>query len=117
MNTSSYFKLLSTLAHSRRPLQRPNPNRKGDNRKSSQAKVTGSGKPTKKGNSTTSQPNTGRNSKRSTVNGNGESSQGKDDEQREEEPADEEKKFEASNHMEGDLVDILGNYSLFWIVA
>lgn len=43
------------------------------------------------------------------MNGNGESSQGKDDEQKEEEPAEEEKKFEASNHMEGDLVDILGN--------
>ena len=42
------------------------------------------------------------------MNGTNESSQGKDEEQKEMEPAEEEKKFEASNHMEGDLVDILG---------
>lgn len=102
--------ITNKLCYCRRPLQRPNLNRKGDNRKNSQAKATGSGKPTKKGsNSTPTQPNTGRSNKRSTMNGNGESSQGKDDEQKEEEPAEEEKKFEASNHMEGDLVDILGN--------
>lgn len=97
-----------TFSYVRRPLQRPNQNRKGDNRKNSQAKTSGSGKPAKKGgNASSSQPNTARN-KRSMMNGNAESSQSKDDEQKEEEPADEEKKFEASNHMEGDLVDILG---------
>lgn len=42
------------------------------------------------------------------MNGTNESSHGKDDEQKEMEPAEEEKRFEASNHMEGDLVDILG---------
>lgn len=42
------------------------------------------------------------------MNGTNDASQGKDEEQKEVEPAEEEKKFEASNHMEGDLVDILG---------
>lgn len=44
------------------------------------------------------------------MNGNAESSHSKDEEQKEEEPAEEDKKFEASNHMEGDLVDILGTF-------
>lgn len=90
----------------RRPLQRPSANKKPDNRKSTQAKSSASSRGAKKGN--TSQPNTAR--KKNTANGNNESSQGKDDEHKEEEPAEEEKKFEASNHMEGDLVDILGMY-------
>lgn len=88
----------------RRPIQRPSANRKTDSRKSTQSKSATSARGAKKG-STSSQPNTGR--KKST-NGTNESSQGKDDENKEMEPAEEEKKFEASNHMEGDLVDILG---------
>lgn len=92
----------------RRPLQRPNANNRktlDNNRKGAQSKSATSSKGGKKGNAS-SQPNTGR--KRPTMNGLNESSQGKDEEHKEMEPADEEKRFEASNHMEGDLVDILG---------
>lgn len=91
----------------RRPQQRPSANRKIDNRKSTQSKSAASSKGGKKGNGS-SQPNTGR--KRPTANGTNESSQGKDEDQKEMEPAEEEKRFEASNHMEGDLVDILGMF-------
>ncbi|XP_031626424.1 katanin p60 ATPase-containing subunit A-like 1 [Contarinia nasturtii] len=90
----------------RRPQQqqRPSANRKTDNRKGPQSKSSASSKGGKKG-SASSQPNTGR--KRPTANGNTESSQAKDEENKEEEQVEEEKRFEASNHMDGDLVDVL----------
>lgn len=39
---------------------------------------------------------------------NGDSKEEDKEKDKEEEPPEEEKKFEASNHMEGDLVDLLG---------
>lgn len=98
----------------RRPLQRPNTNNRktmDNHRKGAQSKSAPSSKGAKKGNAS-SQPNTGR--KRPTMNGLNETSHGKDDEHKEMEPAEEDKRFEASNHMEGDLVDILGMDSIIF---
>lgn len=89
-----------------RPLQRPSTNKKPDNRKSVQSKSSAGGKTTKKG--STSAPTSSR-LRRPGMNGNPtDASQSKEDEPKEEEPAEEERRFEASNHMDGDLVDVLG---------
>lgn len=87
--------------------QRPNTNsKKADARRGPPGKSLAGSKTAKKS-ATGSASSTGR-KKMSTANGNGETGQTKeDDTNKEEEPADEEKRFEAANHMEGDLVDIL----------
>lgn len=101
------MKLLN-FSESRRPQQRPNANKKPDNRKGSVSKSS-AGKNAKK-TGTPPAPGTSRSKKsaNASTNGNNDSSQGKDDEKDKEEEQEDEKKFEAANHMEGDLVDILG---------
>lgn len=68
------------------------------------------------GNTTTSggRAATAKDSKKGAVTGTNNATEIKDDDQNkdDEPPAEEEKKFEAANHMEGDLVDMLGNF--FW---
>lgn len=94
----------------RRPLQRSNASKKPDNnRKTGQTKSATSGKPAKKGSTSAPTPR-----RKTTANGNSnDPSQTKEEDSKEEEPAEEEKKFEAQNHMEGDLVDILGKYEFY----
>lgn len=100
--------MFNFLVH-RRPQQRPGPNKKPDNRKGSIAKGSAGNKNAKKGSTPQVAPGTSR-KKPSTAGANGDASQAKDDdkEKEKEEEQEEEKKFEAANHMEGDLVDILG---------
>lgn len=87
--------------------QRPNTNsKKVDARRGPPGKSSAGNKTAKKS-ATGSAASAGR-KKPSTANGNGDTGQTKDDDgNKEEEPAYEEKRFEAANHMEGDLVDIL----------
>lgn len=87
--------------------QRPSTNsKKVDLRRGPPGKSSAGSKTAKKS-ATSSASSTGR-KKPSTANGNGDTGHTKDDDaNKEEEPAEEEKRFEAANHMEGDLVDIL----------
>lgn len=84
--------------------QRPGIRGKPDGRKSQASKASSAGgRNTKK-----SAPTPASSRKKPGTAGNADSN--KEEENKEEEPPEEEKRFEASNHMEGDLVDILGAY-------
>lgn len=94
------FRVFSPLPN--RP-QRPSTKGKPDGRKSQAPKSTSAAnKNAKKSASTTSV-----NKKKPGTAGHADGSN-KEEETKEEEPPEEEKRFEAANHMEGDLVDILG---------
>ena len=56
---------------------------------------------------------TARDGKKTVVNGSSSNGDGKDEENKEEEAPEEERQFEASNHLEGDLVDLLSIYQFF----
>lgn len=86
--------------------QRPSTNKKVDIRRGPPSKTTGRDAKgvTKK---TATQGNSARGASKDGAKKGGDA-QGKDDDNKEEEPPEEEKRFEAANHMEGDLVDILG---------
>lgn len=89
--------------------QRPSTNKKVDNRRGPPSKSGPAGKDakgvTKK---SASQGNSARGSSKDGAKKGGGDAQGKDEDNKEEDPPEEEKRFEAANHMEGDLVDILG---------
>lgn len=92
---------------SARPQRPGPPNRRGDNKsKTGPSKTSANNSKTAKKGSAPAPPGTAR-KKAQAANGNSEN-QGKDDENKEDEAqAEEEKRFEASNHMDGDLVDVL----------
>lgn len=88
--------------------QRPVPKGKMDGRKSNASKASSAGN--KNAKKTGPVPSSSRKKPGATSSGDNLNGLNKDEENKEEEPPEEEKKFEAQNHMEGDLVDILGKY-------
>lgn len=93
--------------------QKMPPNKKVDNRRGSSKP---SAKDAKGGGPRRIQPNSARGTSKDSARKGTDSAQSKegkdvkDDDTKEEEPQEEEKRFEAANHIDGDLVDVLGEY-------
>lgn len=94
--------------------QRPNTNRKVENRRGPPSKANA--KDVKGGlRKSNAQANSARASSKDSTKRTTESTnnkENKEEEHKDEEPAEEEKKFEAANHIDGDLVDVLGKCGL-----
>lgn len=92
--------------------QRPGTNRKVDNRRGPPSKTSAKdakGGPRKSTAPATSARSISKDSNRRTTDSSQNNKENKEDENKDEEPpAEDERKFEASNHIDGDLVDVLG---------